>query len=30
MGSKGKRYFYELLWDGKEEDPAAAMQKCPL
>ncbi|MEW6691173.1 MAG: DNA primase, partial [Pseudomonadota bacterium] len=28
-GRNGKRYFYELLWDGKEEDPAAGMKKCP-
>jgi len=23
QGSRGKRYMYELLWDGDEEDPAA-------
>ncbi len=27
-GRKGSRYVYELLWDGVEEDPAAAIG-CP-
>lgn len=25
-GRKGKRYLYELLWDGEEEDPAKELQ----
>jgi len=24
-GTKGKRYLYELCWEGDEEDPAAEM-----
>ncbi|MEW6690138.1 MAG: toprim domain-containing protein, partial [Pseudomonadota bacterium] len=29
VGRKGRRYIYELIWDGVEEDPAGAVQIPP-
>ena len=29
LGRKGRRYIYELIWDGVEEDPAGTVQIPP-